>query len=157
MKVQASEELYLVMSVVNIGRRPVVWQGCCHISPTGNHQKTLEAESIGLPRRVVIRHFPLVTQSELHACMAKTLRMLFCLFSSREGIQQSKRGPFYCYACRSHDCNLPRLVVHFRLPRLKAIRHSLLNVAAFAGNPLAPSIRRVICSKLSFGKSQAAS
>jgi hypothetical protein len=27
MKVQASEELYLVMSVVNIGRRPVVWQG----------------------------------------------------------------------------------------------------------------------------------
>jgi hypothetical protein len=26
-KVQASEELYLVMSVVNIGSRPVVWQG----------------------------------------------------------------------------------------------------------------------------------
>ena len=84
MKVQASEELYLVMSVVNIGRRPVVWQGCCHISRTGNHQKTLEAESIGLPRRVVIRHFPLVTQSELYSRFAETLCMFLGFFPRGE-------------------------------------------------------------------------
>src|SRR5258708_36709958 len=56
----------------------------------------------------------LVTQSELDSRMAKTLRVLLCLFSRREGIKQSKRGPINCDACWSQDWNFPqpRLVVH---------------------------------------------
>jgi Protein of unknown function DUF72 len=39
--------------------------------------------------------------------MAETLRVLFCLFSCREGIEEIERKIVYRWACQSHDYNFP--------------------------------------------------
>ena len=59
---------------------------------------------LGWRVRHMLREIPaLAAQGELHACMAKTLRVLFCLFSSWEGIKQSKN---LCINSLTFDCGI---------------------------------------------------